>query len=316
MSWKRKLRAPTAFVGCVALACTKPAPVGDVAQPAATPHASAAVAVDASAPEVDSAIAPPPARGTWDDDPPKDAADRPSTLPPLDPATAYDVGPDTVLIFRRTECFGSCPAYSVGVRGDGSVHFYGESSTQTVGYASADIGRAGVAALLAFLRRKSFLSLHTHYVAMATDHAKAVIVLRRGRGLKYVERDESNTSEPALDSIEKEIDRATGTARWIGPPVSAGRPAFHPPAKIPPADFARMAGPRLHAIERTCALGRRLTLKVELGIDEFGGAVFHGGGYPTAAAASFACLEKHLPSLVFPLAGVWQPSSLPVSLAP
>jgi hypothetical protein len=285
---------------CFVVACGKP-PASRVtieAPDAATPATS---------------VTPEPAIAS--DRPPDDAMGHPAVLVPLSPATAYDIGPDTIITLRRTQCYGSCPVYSVGVRSDGSVHFYGRDYTQTNGYASANIGVANVRALLAFMRAKSFATLHTLYLATGTDHPKIIVMLRQGRALKYVERDDGNKTEPALEAVEQEIERVTGAAQWVGPPSSPPR-SSQTPVKIPPADFVRMAGARLHEIEKTCALGQTIALKLEIGIDDFGGAVFHGGGYPGTATASFACLRKELPTLSFPLASVSLPSTLTVSLSP
>jgi hypothetical protein len=311
-------KAPAPVAATVAVQPMQPAPP-DAAAPVASVEPAPEVASDTlpqpPPPEVlDAQMAEMMRQPRWNDRMPDDGTGKPAVVVPLAPATAYDVGPDTIVLLRRTQCFGSCPVYSVGVRGDGSVHFYGESYTATNGYASANIGVAAVRNLLAFMRAKSFRSLHTRYPGMATDHPTYIVMLRQGQALKYVDRDETNRSEPALEAIEKEIDRVAGTAQWVGPSTPNQSTQSTPP--IPTADFMRMAGPRLHAIEKACALGQTVTLNLQVSVDMFGGAELHGGSYPATAAASYACLQKKVPTLFFPLAGHYQGSTLTFSLSP
>ena len=118
-------------------------------------------------PSAEAARAP---RQAFSDDEGEDDYGRKRQRAPLDPATAYLLKQDTVIMLHRTACFGPCPQYSVGITAAGDVHFYGEAGTASLGYQTAPIGRPAVQSLLAFLEAKHFHSLHARYTPVATDH--------------------------------------------------------------------------------------------------------------------------------------------------
>ena len=272
----------------VGVACTSPKTLQQ-ASPSPTLPASPAIDNDhtASAPD-------------WDDAPPIDpSSHRPTPLDPLSTATAFSLGPQTLIVLSRSACHGDCPVYSVGITSDGGVHFFGALHTATPGYATNKVSVRAVQGLLAFLRGRHFLRFHTHYHRHATDHASAVILLRQGNQWKYVEHDLSNTSEPALAEIETEIDRVTGSARWVslGPPAAPGMPT------IPAAALAQLLGEeRLRTIPALCSTRGKISVKVEVGIDHLGGVrarAFNGGsGY------SPECIQTQLDKVFLPIVSV------------
>jgi hypothetical protein len=249
----------------------------------------------------------------------EDYSGHPHTVVPLDPAKAYVLGSDTVISLRRTACFGSCPVYSVGVTADGTVHFYGESSVVSPGYQTASIGRPAVQALLTFLGAKRFHTLHAQYQRQATDHPSAIITLRQGAAVKRVRHDESNDSEPALAAIEKEIDRVTGSARWIGTPSpGAGRSRGDRAARTIPASAIRaMAGAQLTTATKTCSAGlrRKTTVEIPFSIDERGYGS-SGSGMSQGDASLLACLDREVQKIFFPVSGIYQSTQMKVELGP
>ena len=301
------------FVACNAGNGPAPAPQNTTASspPSATATASAESSTTATAPVDGVSVT----DGSWNDSPIEDGAGRPRTYTKLTTSAAYVVGPDAVIVLRRGECFGSCPVYSVGVRGDGAVFFYGHQFTQTVGFASSTIAHVAVAGLFAFLAARAFVTLHTHYVRRATDHPLEVVILRQGASFKYVDRDSSNDTEPRIEQIEDEVDRVAGTARWIGKPAApGGRRTFARPPSIPGADLRNMAGARLRAIEQACA-GGHASFQMGIGIDDVGIALAQGAtALPSAAARAYDCVSKQISDLAFPVVGVYSAGALPVTV--
>jgi hypothetical protein len=287
-----------------------------------TGDAAVSAPMDAAATHGVSPLAPAEAvaaSSDFDDEPPSDPlTGKPRTLQPLDPAAAYQPGEDVAVILRRSDCYGSCPVYSVGIQGDGSVHFYGQRFTATLRYAADKIDRARVASLLAFLGARQFHALHGRYLRHATDHPTVTTILRRGRQVKVVEHDESNDSEPRLPAIEQEIDRVAGASRWIGavPPAGGRGPAVTPPP-IPSVAFERMLrGMQSARIERACAPpgGTKLTLPFAFTIDDLGfgeasasGLSVSPGGVDSIKAVE--CVQTKARELVFPLASISTPQT-------
>ena len=70
----------------------------------------------------------------------------------------------------RTVCYGRCPAYSVTIRGDGSVHFSGEKYVQIQGDHDAQIAPAAVMELVRQFEKAKFFAAGDRYVAEVTDN--------------------------------------------------------------------------------------------------------------------------------------------------
>ena len=305
------------FVACNAGSNPAPPPQSTTTAappPSATTVASAEPSVSAAVPPVDGVAV---TDGSWNDTPIEDGAGKPRTDTHLATNAAYVVGPDAMIVLHRGECFGSCPVYSVGVRGDGAVFFYGQQSTQTIGFASSTIPQAAVAGLFAFLAARSFVTLHTHYVRRATDHPLQTVILRQGTNFKYVDHDSSNNTEPKIEQIEDEIDRVAGTARWIGKPAAPGGRgrAFTRAPNIPGADLRTMAGASVRGVEHACA-GGHASFKMGIGIDDVGIALVQGAtSLPSAAAAkAYDCVSKQISNIVFPIVDVYGAGELPITV--
>src|SRR5581483_10648992 len=214
-------------------------------------------------------------------------------------------------LLRRTACYGSCPQYSVGVRGDGTVHFYGAGYTQTLGYATARIGRGAVAALLKTLRTHEFLSLADRYPAHRTDHSSAVTILEQGDAAKVVEHNLSNDDAPAIAKIEEAIDHAAGTARWIG---DTSRKPFNPgvPPPLADEDLKRLTETSLAGIAAQCKSPRLDRLSVILSIDDFGRARVTSWSAHGHDLDAIECVKREFARLRFPISDVSRAGQLVV----
>lgn len=126
---------------------------------------------------------------------------------------------------QRLPCFGTCPVYSVSIRGDGTVTFTGEQHVMTRGTATRTIDVEDVASLLRRLEEGGYFSFADNYTMNApacgmyhTDAPRAITVVRTAERTKRIEHDFGCSGAPAaLRRLQDAIDRTAGTARWIGP---------------------------------------------------------------------------------------------------
>jgi hypothetical protein len=117
---------------------------------------------------------------------------------------------------ERQGCEGLCPAYSVQLKGDGTVDYDGHAYVATTGHQVAHVSRASVAGLIEQFRRANFLSSLPTYSG-AYDGGDDVIRLTLN-GSIYEVRDESGLLAGLPTSIlalEDAIDETAGTARWV-----------------------------------------------------------------------------------------------------
>jgi hypothetical protein len=99
------------------------------------------------------------------------------------------------IVLERTSCFGTCPAYEVEVRPDGSVLFTGRNRF-ALPSGKRKIDAAMVDSLTAEITRSAFVGLADSYKsgepgckAYATDHPSIVLRVSRGLHTKRVSYD-------------------------------------------------------------------------------------------------------------------------------
>jgi hypothetical protein len=128
------------------------------------------------------------------------------------------------ITLSRSVCFGYCPAYSVSVTGDGAVTYEGHQHVHVRGVQRSTISREAVARLVERFDAIGFESLQDHYRSDVTDLPTYTLVLERSGRRKVVE-DYSGLAAGmprAVRDLQDEVDRVTGTARWVlrdGQPV-------------------------------------------------------------------------------------------------
>jgi hypothetical protein len=168
--------------------------------------------------------------------PPPDApvTRQPSTMPVTFPELAFtkDAPPpciaDVVIVLTRTTCYGTCPAYTVSVRGDGTVVYEGESYVSTLGRVEAHIDPKVLEPILRKMAEIDFVH-HRHVCeSKVWDLPTACILLRIGTHSLTVEDSfcgedcgfdkpsADPTWHPALSAIAQRIDEAVAIDRWIG----------------------------------------------------------------------------------------------------
>jgi hypothetical protein len=128
-----------------------------------------------------------------------------------------------IVRLERTACYGRCPAYSVEIRGDGSVTYRGTSSVAVVGQRNANISPEVVSRLVEQFRAANFFALEDRYESQITDNPTKVLTLEIG-GQKKSVTDYVGLSvgmPSAVAVLENAVDDAAGTRRWIDRTPSA-----------------------------------------------------------------------------------------------
>jgi hypothetical protein len=136
------------------------------------------------------------------------------------PAVAFPAKVDEATLemeLERTMCFGTCPAYRVTVRGDGTVLFDGEPNVYLPGHHTAHIAPEAVTELLEAFRAANFLSALPKYVGGWTDNPTETLTLRMNGMTKtvvdYIGLDEGLPL--AVKNLESAVDTVAGTERWV-----------------------------------------------------------------------------------------------------
>ena len=161
--------------------------------------------------------------------PATDTASRP-LIRPAKPDTGRSrpvaQGGDSIFIeLERTACLGSCPVYTVALRGDGNVRYQGRNFVKRSGTATAVVPAAQVRAIVDAANAANFFALPARYAhgeptcpLYTTDSPRTFISITAGGRTKRIEHDYGCENGPkALVALAARIDSVAGTARWIGP---------------------------------------------------------------------------------------------------
>ena len=82
---------------------------------------------------------------------------------------------DTVLVFQRTPCYGTCPVYTATIFRNGKVSYQGERFVPVLGQHALSLDQPTVAAMLDEARRINFNGLAHSYHANVSDQPATVI---------------------------------------------------------------------------------------------------------------------------------------------
>lgn len=84
---------------------------------------------------------------------------------------------DTVLVFQRTPCYGTCPIYTATIFRNGRVSYNGERFVPFMGQHELTLAPATVTAMLAEARRINFNQFAPSYTANVSDLASTIITV-------------------------------------------------------------------------------------------------------------------------------------------
>jgi hypothetical protein len=137
-------------------------------------------------------------------------------LPSRGPAPVIDG--NTLITLERTQCFGVCPAYSLSIAGDGSVHYVGAQFVKVVGEASSQVAVSGVQSLVDQMWDAGYLDMNEPSPCDVTwtDAPSVITSLSLGGHAHRVSHYHGNPCAPAsLTTIEDRIDELAGSERWL-----------------------------------------------------------------------------------------------------
>jgi hypothetical protein len=124
----------------------------------------------------------------------------------------------------RSNCFGTCPSYTVTISGDGSVEYNGGRFTAISGTHRSQVSYEDVSNLIEKFRAADFFSLANEYHANVTDvPIFGVCLTIDGKNKQVTDYWGERAGMPhSVTELENEIDRVSGSARWVkGTPVSS-----------------------------------------------------------------------------------------------
>ena len=119
--------------------------------------------------------------------------------------------------FSRTECYGRCPACSVTIRGDGSVHFSGQRYVLIPGDHETHIAPDAVMELVRQFERTRFFAAGDKYIAEVTDNPTYTLTLTvAGKSKTVTDYVGEQVGMPlVIVDLENAVDETAGTERWI-----------------------------------------------------------------------------------------------------
>lgn len=143
-------------------------------------------------------------------------------------ATAAPTVPEALRDFsitlERTDCFGTCPSYTVTLHGDGSVRYEGRYFVAVTGEQAASVPVGEVQRLVDKVEEIDFLALPVHTLSgpplcAAGDAPTYSVTVSLGGTRHAIARCPGIDSPEyqALAELEDLIDEVAGTSRWIEP---------------------------------------------------------------------------------------------------
>ena len=125
----------------------------------------------------------------------------------------------TEIALERTSCFGTCPAYTVRLRADGSVDYDGGAYVERAGKRHGRLPESGFQGLAALALDIVFFDLDESYSCMVTDMPTVFISVTRAGKKKIVRHyGGTMTGPPRLSMFEDTIDTYTDSVEWSDAP--------------------------------------------------------------------------------------------------
>src|SRR5215471_19307835 len=125
--------------------------------------------------------------------------------------------------FERTQCYGTCPSYTIAIHGDGSVTYIGKEHVKIKENREGRIEPKALRTLLSEFAKAKFLSLPEDYseskcaCRRCTDMATAITELKTTNVTHRVNHYYGCGCAPkALFELESAIDKAANVEQWTG----------------------------------------------------------------------------------------------------
>lgn len=147
--------------------------------------------------------------------------------PDLTSMSAADLKTVTVRL-ERTRCYGTCPAYTVTIHGNGRVEYDGKGHVAKKGKREGRIEADAIRALALEFAKAKFLTLPEEYLEAncsryCTDMTTAVTEVKvRGVTHRVKHYYGCGGAPKTLFELESAVDKAANTERWTGDVSKAG----------------------------------------------------------------------------------------------
>jgi Domain of unknown function (DUF6438) len=149
--------------------------------------------------------------------------------PKLDLSSVTDSDLRTMIVhFERTTCFGTCPAYTITISGDGRLEYNGKLHVTEKGLREGHLETDQVKSLLKEFTTAKFLAISEDYSEKnckryCTDMATVVTELSvKGTSHRVKHYYGCGGAPKALFDLESAIDKLANVERWIGDVSKAG----------------------------------------------------------------------------------------------
>ena len=137
-------------------------------------------------------------------------------------AAAPAVVTDGELMIQRTSCYGTCPAYTAYIDGDGRVFYHGQSDVEHIGLRTGRVDSGEVATLLDLTERNGYWPAEHDYDSGVTDSPTTFTAVVHDGRRQWV-RNYAASAPPAVAMTEAAIDVLLERTRWDAQP-SPDRP--------------------------------------------------------------------------------------------
>lgn len=138
-------------------------------------------------------------------------------------AERNDIAATDYIQLERTPCFGSCPVYSLRIKGDGETEFTGTANVKVMGTLHSHVSLDSVRLLFDRAEQMHFFELNDGYesvkindsvIEMVTDLPGRRITLSHAGRTKSVY--DYYGGPPELRQLAEEIDRVANASQWVG----------------------------------------------------------------------------------------------------
>jgi hypothetical protein len=122
-----------------------------------------------------------------------------------------------IITLERTACFGTCPVYSLTIRGEGTVVYEGKDHVEIKGKVETTITQDQIDELISEFEKVDYFALEGSYTARTITDAPTVITSISIDGkTKTIEHYHGDFSAPEkLRELEDRIDEIVDSDQWI-----------------------------------------------------------------------------------------------------
>ena len=119
----------------------------------------------------------------------------------------------TEIGLERTTCFGTCPAYTVFIKSNGDVRYWGDKYADRLGEHTGKVNTAAFNELAQFINDSGYMDLEDTYQRLVTDDSTAYTTVVK-KGKRKVIKNYANAGPTKLWAIEELIDKLVLSTNW------------------------------------------------------------------------------------------------------